>query len=94
MNQIPTFSADCFRGNNGLCGPLLTPNCLDDVPETLEGNISISSNDFEWNLISVEIGFGVGFGTLVVPLLFWNKWRELYFDRLKDIAFASYIRDL
>lgn len=34
-NQIHTFSADCFQGNRGLCGPPLTPHCPGDHVEEM-----------------------------------------------------------
>ncbi|KAF3448085.1 hypothetical protein FNV43_RR08793 [Rhamnella rubrinervis] len=87
--QIQTFPADGFKGNKGLCGPPL-PNCpgdhhvaTDTLPETPKAN-----NEIEWNLISAEIGFIVGFGALVGPLVFWKQWRKRYFDRVEDIAFS------
>ncbi|KAF3448104.1 hypothetical protein FNV43_RR08814 [Rhamnella rubrinervis] len=86
--QIQTFPADGFKGNQGLCGPPL-PNCpgdhvaTDTLPETPKGNSQI-----EWNLISAEIGFLVGFGTVVGPLVFWKKWRKWYFGGVEDIAFS------
>ncbi|KAF3447726.1 hypothetical protein FNV43_RR08429 [Rhamnella rubrinervis] len=88
--QIQTFSADRFQGNQGLCGPPLTPNCPGDVPAgTRKANHTISGNDeIEWNLISAEIGFIVGFGTVIGPLVFLKRWRKWYFDRVEDIAFS------
>ncbi|KAF3448074.1 hypothetical protein FNV43_RR08782 [Rhamnella rubrinervis] len=87
-SQIQTFPADGFKGNQGLCGPPL-PNCLGDhvppdtFPETPKGNKVI-----EWNLISAEIGFIAGFGTVIGPLVFLKRWRKRYFDRVEDIAFS------
>ncbi|KAF3447725.1 hypothetical protein FNV43_RR08428 [Rhamnella rubrinervis] len=86
--QIQTFPADGFKGNKGLCGPPL-PNCAGDhhvVTDTLSETPK-ANNEIEWNLISVEVGFIVGFGIVVGPLVFRKKWRKWYFDRLEDIAF-------
>ncbi|KAF3448073.1 hypothetical protein FNV43_RR08781 [Rhamnella rubrinervis] len=94
-NQIQTFSADRFQGNQGLCGLPVTLNCPGDAaapdisPETPKANHSISgNNEIEWNLISAEIGFIVGFGTVIGPLMFRKRWRKWYFDRVEDIAFS------
>ncbi|KAF3447714.1 hypothetical protein FNV43_RR08417 [Rhamnella rubrinervis] len=87
-SQIQTFPADGFEGNQGLCGPPL-PNCpgdhvaTDTLPQTPKGN-----SEIEWNLISAEIGFIVGFGIVIGPLVFWKGWRKWYFDGVEDIAFS------
>ncbi|KAF3447723.1 hypothetical protein FNV43_RR08426 [Rhamnella rubrinervis] len=87
--QIQLFPADRFQGNQGLCGLPVTLNCPGDVlRETRKANHSISGNEIEWNLISAEIGFIIGFGTVIGPLVFWKRWRKWYFDRVEDIAFS------
>ncbi|KAF3449120.1 hypothetical protein FNV43_RR09845 [Rhamnella rubrinervis] len=61
----------------------------DTSPKTPKANHSTSANnEIEWNLISAEIGFLVGFGTVLGPLVFWKRWRKWYFDRVEDIAFS------
>ncbi|KAF3448116.1 hypothetical protein FNV43_RR08826 [Rhamnella rubrinervis] len=89
-SQIQLFPADRFQGNQGLCGLPVTLKCPGDVlPETRKANHSISgNNEIEWNLISAEIGFIVGFGTVIGPLVFLKRWRKWYFDRVEDIAFS------
>ena len=85
---MQTFPADDFKGNQGLCGTPL-PNCpgdhvaTDRLPETHKGD-----NKIEWNLISAEIGFIVGFGTVIGPLMSLKRWRKWYFDCMEDIAFS------
>ncbi|XP_060669247.1 receptor-like protein 7 isoform X13 [Ziziphus jujuba] len=91
--QIQTFSADCFQDNEGLCGPPLTPRCKNDEvdlpPKTShEASHQNSGNeDIKWDLISAEVGFVVGFGTVIGPLVFSSRWRKRYYDRVEDIAF-------
>ena len=84
-NQLQTFSADSFQGNNGLCGPAFMLKCTGGVigmlPETPKAKI-------EWDLIAAEIGFLVGFGSVIGPLVFYRRWRKWYFDRVEDIAFS------
>ncbi|KAF3448101.1 hypothetical protein FNV43_RR08811 [Rhamnella rubrinervis] len=89
------FLEDSFQGNQGLCGLPVTSNCPGDAaapdtsPKTPKANHSTSANnEIEWNLISAEIGFLVGFGTVLGPLVFWKRWRKWYFDRVEDIAFS------
>ncbi|KAF3448098.1 hypothetical protein FNV43_RR08808 [Rhamnella rubrinervis] len=90
--QIQTFLASSFEGNDGLCGPPLTPNCTDDGAKMLPESHSKSSTRIEWDLIAAEIGFIVGFGIVVGPLMFSRKWRKRYFDSLEDITFRIYLK--
>ncbi|KAF3448075.1 hypothetical protein FNV43_RR08783 [Rhamnella rubrinervis] len=46
------------------------------------------SIEIKWDFISVEVGFVVGFGLVIGPLVFSNRWRRCYFDRVEDIAFS------
>ncbi|KAH7537771.1 hypothetical protein FEM48_Zijuj03G0128700 [Ziziphus jujuba var. spinosa] len=92
-NQIQTFSADRFEGNEGLCGPPLTPKCGDEgedtQPETPdEDGHSNSGNGIKWELIGAEVGYIVGFGSVIGPLAFSRRWRKRYFDGVEDIVFS------
>ncbi|KAL5550389.1 hypothetical protein UlMin_000565 [Ulmus minor] len=84
-SQFQTFSADSFMGNEGLCGPPLN-NCTDGVVET-NANYSDNGRGIDWNFLSAEIGFIVGFGLLVGPLVFCRRWRKWYFECVDEIAF-------
>ncbi|PON42520.1 LRR domain containing protein [Parasponia andersonii] len=94
-SQIQTFSPDSFAGNNALCGFPLGVICAGEVsmPNTTKGNDSDSDSDtrngidIDWNLIPSEIGFIVGFGVVVLPLVFCKRWRISYFHRVDDVAF-------
>lgn len=91
--QFQTFSANSFIGNRGLHGCPLTTNC------TQAGHQSPPSGDdkshsthseskkIDWDLLSVEIGFIVGFGSLIGPLVFCKRWRNLYYETAEDVAF-------
>ncbi|KAG8504248.1 hypothetical protein CXB51_002560 [Gossypium anomalum] len=35
-----------------------------------------------WNHLSVEIGFIFGLGIIIVPLIYWKRWRIWYFERI------------
>nr|XP_048317864.1 receptor-like protein 43 isoform X3 [Ziziphus jujuba var. spinosa] len=92
--QIQTFLAASFQDNEGLCGPPLTPSCKNDEvalpPKTShEASHHNSGNkEIKWDLISAEVGFIVGFGTVIGPLVFSSKWRKRYYDRVEDIAYS------
>ena len=90
-SQIQTFSEDSFIGNEGLCGPPLSKNCSDEAAggtsllDAMKDEHS-NSEKISWNLLSVEIGFIVGFGIVVQPLVFVKSWRKRYFERVDDIV--------
>ncbi|KAL5550442.1 hypothetical protein UlMin_000618 [Ulmus minor] len=85
-SQFQTFSADSFIGNEGLCGLPLIHNCTDGVVES-NANYSDDGSGIDWNFLSAEIGFIVGFGMLVGPLVFCRRWRKWYFECVDEIAF-------
>ncbi|KAL5550493.1 hypothetical protein UlMin_000669 [Ulmus minor] len=85
-SQFQTFSADSFLGNEGLCGLPLIHNCVDGVAKP-NANYSDDGSGIDWNFLSAEIGFIVGFGMLVGPLVFCRRWRKWYFECVDEIAF-------
>ncbi|KAM1525478.1 hypothetical protein ACFX10_009937 [Malus domestica] len=82
--QIQSFPADSFAGNKGLYGPP-----LDDgsprLPPTLEGKHSNSAHRIDWDLISVEVGFIVGFGAAVGSLVLCKRWSKWYYKTMYKI---------
>ncbi|XP_028776837.1 receptor-like protein 7 [Neltuma alba] len=88
--QIQSFEADCFKGNEALCGPPLTQSCsLGEIPglqtpssKTTESN---DGNSIDWNFLSAELGFTFGLGIIILPLIFCQQWRLQYFK------YADYI---
>ncbi|KAG5021975.1 hypothetical protein JHK85_018317 [Glycine max] len=88
--QIQTFEADSFIGNEGLCGPPLTPNCDGEggqglSPPASETLDSHKGGSIEWNFLSVELGMIFGFGIFIFPLIFWKRWRIWYSKHVDDI---------
>ncbi|XP_028945510.1 receptor-like protein 7 [Malus domestica] len=82
--QIQTFSADSFAGNKGLYGPPLD-NGSPMLPPTLEGKHSNSAHRIDWDLISVEVGFIVGFGAAVGSLVLCKRWSKWYYKTMYKI---------
>lgn len=83
-NQFLTFSSDSFEGNQGLCGPPLKLACSN----TNESNSTRGSNqrkEFDWQFIVPGLGFGLGSGIVVAPLLFSKKINKCYDDRIDKI---------
>ncbi|KAF3448110.1 hypothetical protein FNV43_RR08820 [Rhamnella rubrinervis] len=80
-NQIQTFLASSFEGNDGLCGPPLPPHCMDDgarmLLETPKASHSKPGIRVEWDLIAAEIGFIV-----------WNCcWTAHVFQKMEKTLF-------
>lgn len=88
-NQIQIFSLDSFMGNEGLCGHPLIHNCTDGVAQP-NANYSDDGNGIDWDILSVEFRFIVGFGMLVGPLVFCRRWRKWYFECVDEIAFKIF----
>ena len=92
-NQIQTFSEDSFIGNEGLCGFPLN-NCTSELPSSPKAtNNSDSESErrkIDWNLLSLETGFVVGFGIVIGPLMFSNRWRKWHYERADDIIFRIF----
>nr|AIE39603.1 verticillium wilt resistance-like protein [Humulus lupulus] len=87
-NQIQTFLPESFIGNKALWGCPLTDNCGKGVisQNTTKKNDSKPENEIDWNLISAEIGLVVGFGAVIVPIVFCKRWRKRYFERIDDVG--------
>ncbi|KAB2631904.1 receptor-like protein 12 [Pyrus ussuriensis x Pyrus communis] len=79
--QISTFPRDSFTRNKGLWGPPLTVDNKARLspPPTLNGSHPNSTNEIDWDLISVEIGFVFGFAVAVGSLVFFKRWSKWYY---------------
>ncbi|XP_016648368.1 PREDICTED: probable LRR receptor-like serine/threonine-protein kinase At4g36180 [Prunus mume] len=88
-NQFSTFSASSFIGNKGLWGfPLTVDNKAGfPPPPTMNGRSPNSGHHHEvnWDLISAEIGFIVGFGVAVGSLVSCKRWRKWYYRAMYNI---------
>ncbi|ONH95741.1 hypothetical protein PRUPE_7G088700 [Prunus persica] len=77
--QFSTFPKDSFTGNKGLWGPPLTVDNKASPP-ALNGSLPNSGHrGINWDLISVEIGFTVGFGVSVGSLVLCKRWSKWYY---------------
>ncbi|GKV06077.1 hypothetical protein SLEP1_g18008 [Rubroshorea leprosula] len=95
-SQIQTFTEDSFKDNKGLCGTPLK-DCGSDVqpPSTVptsKGNNSNNGTKIDWNLISVEVGVVFGLAIVILPLLFWKRWRIWYYTRVDRVLFRFFPR--
>ncbi|KAG4152610.1 hypothetical protein ERO13_D04G133201v2 [Gossypium hirsutum] len=88
--QIQSFPEASFENNAGLCGPPLKARC-EFPPVTKVGPPNPrTGNHINWNLKSVEIGFVFGLGAVIVPLMFWKRWRIWYSKRIDRVLFKFF----
>ncbi|KAF2288505.1 hypothetical protein GH714_007984 [Hevea brasiliensis] len=82
--QLQSFSAASFANNEGLCGAPLEEKCLDTsaLPTARQQN---PRNEFDWQFIVPGLGFGVGAGAVVAPLMFWKRTNECFDKRIDKI---------
>ncbi|MED6121508.1 hypothetical protein PIB30_030815 [Stylosanthes scabra] len=87
--QIQSFPNSSFIHNKGLCGAPLTAICSEVSPASggaprTERNVNLAC-EVHWDLVSAEVGLVFGLGSIIVPLLFWKKWRMRYCQFLDKI---------
>ncbi|RVW13657.1 Receptor like protein 42 [Vitis vinifera] len=73
-SQMQTFSETSYEGNKGLCGWPLNLSCTDPPPS--QDKRFQHKEEFHWEFIITGLGFGVGAGIIVAPLIFWKKGRK------------------
>ncbi|XP_027353067.1 receptor-like protein 32 [Abrus precatorius] len=81
--QLQTFEAASFAGNVELCGAPLTKKCSESSnSKDVHTDLGVK---FDWSFISIGVGFGVGAGFVVAPLLFWERaknWSNHKIDKI------------
>ncbi|XP_058776676.1 receptor-like protein 47 [Vicia villosa] len=88
--QIQSFQADSFIGNEGLFGPPLTQYSNGEKgcsPEPQGSETHDESSNIDWNFLSAELGFTFGFGVLIFPIIFWERWRMWYSKKVDDMLY-------
>ncbi|KAK3032824.1 hypothetical protein RJ639_037001 [Escallonia herrerae] len=83
--QLQTFSEDSFEGNEGLCGSPLNRSCSGAPPPapSYQDGACDSACGFDWQSIIIGLGFGVGAGVVLAPLMFWKQGRH-WWDEVTD----------
>ncbi|KAI3771179.1 hypothetical protein L6452_02338 [Arctium lappa] len=90
-SQFQTFTNNSFKGNPRLCGPPLAKSCEVSGPATTPPASTKSHGNAVRSevLISVGLGFVVGVGILVLPLIFYGRWNRWYFQHVDHIFFTK-----
>ncbi|GKE39871.1 leucine-rich repeat-containing protein, partial [Tanacetum coccineum] len=78
--QLQSFNESSFMGN-ALCGPPLAEQCNKKrAPPDAESTRDLSSDGQNWGLIiSIVLGFTIGFWAVIAPLIASKIWRSVYF---------------
>ncbi|XP_058214627.1 receptor-like protein 7 [Rhododendron vialii] len=87
-SQLQLFPNTSFIGNKGLWGAPLTPCCKEVEPTTPTMDRRQSNTDedgINWVYITATLGYIVGFGVIVVPLLYSKRWRQCYYKPLDRV---------
>ncbi|GLT94947.1 hypothetical protein SLE2022_126570 [Rubroshorea leprosula] len=94
--QLQSFDASCYAGNE-LCGLPLRHNCSEDNHVVL-GTGNGGGNDMDgvevnWLFVSMTLGFSLGFGSVLSPLVISRRWRHAYNQYLDEMwwKFQDYI---
>ncbi|KAK2972084.1 hypothetical protein RJ640_010247 [Escallonia rubra] len=90
--QLQTFSDDSYEGNEGLCGSPLNRSCNSDETAgsstpTIAQKHSHSKAEVNWDDISAVLGYVVGLGVIVVPLMYCERWRDWYYKYADQVVF-------
>ncbi|KAJ4971663.1 hypothetical protein NE237_004762 [Protea cynaroides] len=86
-NQFGTFTETSFGGNEGLCGALLSRNCMSIEPAALPPTTSMSNKrqlfGYDWDMVvsGFVVGFGGGAGGVVAFIFFSDPGRKWLLSR-------------
>ncbi|KAH9718107.1 hypothetical protein KPL71_022088 [Citrus sinensis] len=84
--QLQSFDASCFLGNDNLCGSPLSKNCTENVSVPQVENGDEDDEEVNWFVVSMALGFVVGFWCVICPLIVNRRWRYMYSHFLEDIG--------
>ncbi|KAK2972081.1 hypothetical protein RJ640_010244 [Escallonia rubra] len=90
--QLQTFSDDSYEGNEGLCGSPLNRSCNSDETAgsstpTIKQKHSHPKTEVNWDYVSAVLGYVVGLGVIVVPLIYCESWRDWYYKYADQVVF-------
>ncbi|CAM8897540.1 unnamed protein product [Rhodiola kirilowii] len=89
--QFQTFTDASFKENKGLCGQPLNVSCGNEGVSS-PPNPPYEAEDelgdgfmFRDIFIATEIGYALGCGLVIMPLLFWSTWRKRYYKYIDKV---------
>ncbi|KAK1383415.1 hypothetical protein POM88_021150 [Heracleum sosnowskyi] len=88
-SQIQTFPETSFEGNKRLCGPPLHINCSGVPVITPYYDDEDPGDNIKWEFVAPEVGFAVGLGIVILPLIFNKRWRLFLSVEASDVLMSS-----
>ncbi|XP_024036970.1 receptor-like protein Cf-9 homolog [Citrus clementina] len=88
--QLQSFSPTSYEGNKGLYGPPLTNESQTRPSELPPSPPPASSDEIDWFFIAMSIGFAVGFGAVVSPLMFSVQVNKRYNDLISKFIYRRF----
>ncbi|KAK1361752.1 hypothetical protein POM88_046226 [Heracleum sosnowskyi] len=88
--QIQTFPEASFKGNKKLCGSPFRINCSGIPVIRAAYDNGDPGDNIKWEFVGPEIGFVVGLGVVILPLIFDKGWRSSYYERVDHIIFKVF----
>ncbi|XP_019059332.1 PREDICTED: LRR receptor-like serine/threonine-protein kinase FLS2 [Tarenaya hassleriana] len=85
--QFQTFSEESFEGNKGLCGIPLKKTCR-ATDKSAVSHTEYRANGLDLQYIITGIGYGVGAGAIVAPIVFWRQASDCIDDGIDKILLA------
>ncbi|XP_074377313.1 receptor like protein 27-like isoform X2 [Apium graveolens] len=89
-NQIQTFSDASFERNKGLCGAPLQLKCGGVPVITVNYDEEDPGENIKWEFVAPEVGFAVGLGIVILPLILNKRWRSFYYERVDHMLFKVF----
>ncbi|CAM8891941.1 unnamed protein product [Rhodiola kirilowii] len=89
-SQFQTFTEASFMGNEGLCGQPLKKSCGDGGESSPPNQSSEAEDKFRDIFIATEIGYALGLGLVIMPLIFWSRWRNGYYEWIDKVLMSIF----
>lgn len=47
-------------------------------------------DNIKWEFVAPEVGFAIGLGIVILPLIFNKRWRSFYYERVDHMLFKVF----